>query len=466
MRERARRYAPLFFATAVVSCAVVGCAVDAAPPGDRGPLANDTSAGAQSEAARVQRFLDARYTAADVRHSFRTKMGETIDCVDFDAQPGVKMARAMGLDVPRPEPAPALAAAANVDPAEDYSFNGAPDDDGHVRACAGDSVPIIRVTAAEIAAAGGLDAYTRPPPPKAPPPGDCDYPGYAHVAMTMSTPAGAAVTGGGSHMAIYHPRIPSTGYHSLAQTWTTGGTPGTCGAPTSANPAWQTVEVGWTVDAAVNKGDGTNPHIFVFSTTDGYWSTGCYNNDPSLATGWAPTGAHCVPFVQTPGAKWSPGQILPASTAGSPAGAAAHELLGYTVKSSGNWYVHVTVDGSYSLLGYYPSITAPLTKFQVGGEVSAHSLVEWPLEMGSGRDPVWSSSNGLGVSAYHHDYFAVTNGSTWTYTGQLKMSPASASNDFGYSQYLAPAPGWGNFFYYGGAIGLCEVYPVICLLHL
>ena len=44
----------------------------------------------RTEAQRIQAFLDDRYTAADVQHTFRTEFGETIDCIDFFAQPGAK----------------------------------------------------------------------------------------------------------------------------------------------------------------------------------------------------------------------------------------------------------------------------------------------------------------------------------------------------------------------------------------
>jgi len=53
----------------------------------------DTSSAAEAEQpdedARIQAFLDARYTAADVRYSYKTRAGEVIDCIDFFAYPSL-----------------------------------------------------------------------------------------------------------------------------------------------------------------------------------------------------------------------------------------------------------------------------------------------------------------------------------------------------------------------------------------
>src|SRR5262249_31313732 len=65
-----------------------------------------------SEEARLRKFLDDRYGSKDVQHSFTTAFGETIDCVDFAAQPGVKAALANGIAVDEPPRAAAPASTA------------------------------------------------------------------------------------------------------------------------------------------------------------------------------------------------------------------------------------------------------------------------------------------------------------------------------------------------------------------
>src|ERR1039457_206897 len=50
-----------------------------------------TDAGVSAtELARIQAYLDTRYTAKDVWRTFETKLGQTIDCIDWFAQPSVK----------------------------------------------------------------------------------------------------------------------------------------------------------------------------------------------------------------------------------------------------------------------------------------------------------------------------------------------------------------------------------------
>ena len=56
--------------------------------------------GDADEATRAQAFVDARYPRSAVEHSFRTKLGDTIDCIDFFAQPGVRALAAQGTPIP------------------------------------------------------------------------------------------------------------------------------------------------------------------------------------------------------------------------------------------------------------------------------------------------------------------------------------------------------------------------------
>jgi hypothetical protein len=133
-----------------------------------------------TDAARVQAFLDARYKASDVRYSFHTRAGQDIDCVDFFAEPGVKALAARGRAVTIPKP-PALpeelakelekrAPTAGPRPEDDFAFHGQPDVNGNPEKCPDGSVPEVRITAEEIARAGGLDEYMRRWEHKVPPP--------------------------------------------------------------------------------------------------------------------------------------------------------------------------------------------------------------------------------------------------------------------------------------------------------
>jgi hypothetical protein len=65
-----------------------------APARVAGPL--QPAAARPSEEARVQQYLDSLYTKKDVVSTFETKFSEQIDCIDFWAQPAVKLAVAQG----------------------------------------------------------------------------------------------------------------------------------------------------------------------------------------------------------------------------------------------------------------------------------------------------------------------------------------------------------------------------------
>ena len=176
--------------------------------------------------ARVQRFLDARYKASDVRHSFRSSGGQDIDCIDFFAQPGVKALGAKGqsiTSIPEAPPIPAqlqslIGSASGARDAHDrhVAFDGDVDQNGSVRACPQGTVPQVRITARQVQRAGGIDAFRQrvhqkvapPRKPKTAPPDDflgyCgpDSEGYLHVYGLLNTPSTAAIAAGSSTMSI------------------------------------------------------------------------------------------------------------------------------------------------------------------------------------------------------------------------------------------------------------------------
>ncbi len=164
---------------------------------------------------------------------------------------------------------------------------------------------------------GGLDAYVQSHGHKAPPPGvglpGADYPTYAHVTGTLTTSA-PGITSATSTMSVYGPHLPSTfADHSLSQVWLySGSNTGVEGSPCTSNCV-KSIEVGWDVDDDINSGDVSTPHLFLFSTDDGYTSTGCYNNVPS-------DPLTCVPWVPSTSSAFALNQALafdpPANTGG------------------------------------------------------------------------------------------------------------------------------------------------------
>ena len=304
------------------------------------------------------------------------------------------------------------------------------------------------ITAQQIQNAGGLDAYlssikkfsfsvpSRTFPSRsqqqmlgAPP--EPGLPGFAH---TYSFGSGSNYTSGVATLALFTQSIPSSDLtdHSLVQTWTTTGannstpaSPGRPAVPCTSN-CQQTVEAGSVVEPALF-GD-TNPHLFVYSTPDGYW-TGCWNGSiPGNNSG----STACPSWVGLP-SSYPPGVTLPSTVSGN-----RQQIFVWVGRCSfynecqNGWEVRVSVDldgEHYVPVGYYPdsnfgSAFSVAARFVAGGEVYQASAVPsdtlFTLPMGSGS----VASAGLGRAAY------VANLS-WTGT-------SGAGNFFGNGGFGAP----------------------------
>ena len=142
-----RWWVPIVVVSGFVVCLTApihpALAEDPPPPNQTNGPANPATlpAGATDaaiEAARVQTFLDSRYKASDVTHSFRTQLGDTIDCIDFFAQPGVRSLAASGTPIQKLPPSVARP------PGTDPLFDGKPDQNGNLRQCPEGTVPQVR----------------------------------------------------------------------------------------------------------------------------------------------------------------------------------------------------------------------------------------------------------------------------------------------------------------------------------
>jgi hypothetical protein len=487
-----KRLSLTFVIATLTGCsAASGPAQQSAPPSDTAEGATGPRVRARSleDDGDVQRFLDARYQASDVRHSFRSSGGQDIDCIDFFAQPGVKALGAKGRAITSiPEtphiPAELQSLVASSGTARDaheapVAFAGDLDPNGSVRACPEGTVPQVRITVEQVQHAGGVDAFRqrvhqKTAPPKrmktAPPDellGYCgpDNDGYAHVYGQLITPYTAAVSAGSSTMAIYEPSVPlyspadfTTYSHSLSQTWTIG---------YNDSELLQTIEVGWNVDEWLYDTDQPTgqTHLFIYSTADGYVLSGCYNDwDWTTDCGAVDDAGNCtepgtcVPWVQV-SKTYVPGMTLPVSTVGRvnprQPSSLPKELTLTTLQIEGNWWILIQVSGELpSVLGYYSGsqINAFMNTFELGGEVSSGTGTFMSTSMGSGQPP----SEGQGFAAYHRNYFAYVPG-----IGEDAGSPivddayVCSTVTSGYTYSATPAPvvqdgPWVNYFYYGG----------------
>ncbi len=416
--------------------------------------------GSAAELARIQSFLDARYTAAEVHGSFHTKFGETVDCVDFYAQPGVKALAARGVAV-SPPAAPTQTSPLAVSPSStggalaDVAFNGQPDDQGRPQSCPGATVPMLRTTVDEVLAHGGLDKYLRARSVKAAPPvarpvaafpDGSDLPGYSHVIVSnpntqtegWTTTSTTPPWGVGS-VSNGVPNFQGDD-HALSQLWMLGN---------SSSGLLQSVELGWNVDHALYAGNGSNStHLFIYATNSNYQGAGagCYNNQ----------GTTCLTFILTPGATFTPGQIL--SMGGNLGSAEGNDLSIEVDATASGWELRAAPAGQrLTSIGYYPysdytgsmaSGVSELT-FEVGNEVyDATGAGGVPMGTGS------TATAGYTWSAVHHDYGTCLNqpGACGYFVATPSVTTSAPIVNYEYSQTTpAGSASWNNYFYVGDA---------------
>jgi hypothetical protein len=462
------------------ACAATGCG-DAAGSGSGTPSKADGSgqSTAASELSRVEQYVASLHSPADIRHTFQSEQGETIECVDYYSQASVKARLAAGesmADVAPPNltelaqraavSAPDFAAAI----ARIQAATPTRDGNGSLRQCPAGSVPSLRPTVNQILHAGGLDAYlthalSHPRTPlrskvdNAP---STEPPGYMHVEGEYNN---HSINGGVTTTSVYDPGGSTNSFiHSLSQSWFTAGTvQATCSAQCTSN-CEQSIEVGWEVEPSFYPDE--NPHLFVFTTPDGYW-TDCQDERPCAVLEGLPTTTNQYSSV---GGDWAPGEALSASNIGT---TPPNEIELVTFGYQGEWYVLAgPTNSSDYLMGEIPSsfyAGGPLAEissatninasYAVGGEVEwddEESLVPVNLGMGVGVTGLQHFSTPYGVAAYHRNVGLLTYdfglGET---TPAFDATFEGDSNCYDMQTTDPGASGWGNFFYFGGLGQVC-----------
>jgi len=439
----------------------LGWSQQAATPTDAGVSAN--------ELARIQAYLDARYTATDILHSFETKAGQTVDCIDFFVQPSVKALAARGTPVTKiPTPPPLPKGVPSPGPIPDFAFNGKPDQYGRARTCK-DSVPFVRITAAEIVASGGLDAFLASRSIKHFVPGIAESDGYAHIQENFNA-AGPTpqILYGVSTLSVNLPFISpdalfggNPASHSLSQLWLwnggstyyTGNPGDPCSDPVQPSCA-QTVEAGWIYDynmQGVSLPGHAAPQFFVLSTNNGYGSAEANPICPSVG---CPV---FTPYLNAPLAEWT--SLTDYNVPGFPWRYTDLSDLQIAVESDGgyNWWVYAAGGyiGSYSNV-YTGDFQQYASTFMTGAEVqdtAGPTTGQWLVPMGTGV----SALAGLGQAAYQHDFWGCN--ADWSCSSSFSLrilSPASNGWERGWYDYSEIAPGpsganWVNHIFFGNA---------------
>ncbi|HEY8086753.1 MAG TPA: hypothetical protein VIF09_02890, partial [Polyangiaceae bacterium] len=195
MTRRSNTWLSITVAVAALS-PLVACSSAPTEPGAASSHEVSPASGAAplSESDRVHAYLEGRYPSSAVKHSFRTALGQTVDCVDFLQTPGVRAMAARGEPItamPKP-PAPHTRTLRDgttmTEPLQLAPASEGVDEDGHDRLCPDGTVLQIRLTPEEIAQEGGLDAYRRARQRHAPP-----------RAPHGASPSSAAATPSGTH---------------------------------------------------------------------------------------------------------------------------------------------------------------------------------------------------------------------------------------------------------------------------
>lgn len=236
--------------------------------------------------------------------------------------------------------------------------------------CDTGSVPFERIGLAEMSKHANLRSFLRGTTPRAIAPRQADAvpavqeaaPVTHYYSSVFLDTAGTSVTGAGADINLWAPTLRSTNEkQTISQIWIVG---------ESASEQVQTLEVGWEIQP--DAGWGNKPIVFIYSTQDGYVTTGCHNLD-------------CSDFVQT-----STRHVLGAQpAAGFSIAGGKQTMLGveFQKNTDGNWWLRL--DGEW--IGYYKAslysgdlANGRVAYVSAGGEVSTNSGVA-STRMGSGQ---------------------------------------------------------------------------------
>jgi hypothetical protein len=391
------------------------------------------------ELQQLQAHVDGLYDRSAVRHSFTQPSGAVIDCVELAAQPGLRNAKDHRIATPPPtglqlhqQMAPGLHELSGTEVLLERGVrNGA----GVEMYCPEGTVPVRQITAADLARVRSVEELQRKHP------GDpaeglrgqqghlfsgsqIQVPGfgpnslhqYAHAAWYGLANHGANVT-----INVWSPYVQSNSEFSLGQLWVVNG----------SGSGLQTLEGG------VQKYQGlygdSNPHLFIYSTSNGYGNQGCYN-------------LQCGRFVQVNNSVAIGGGISPISADG----ATQYEVQMAYYLWQGNWWFQF--QGTW--VGYYPGslfnaagLASGSSVIDFGGEIiddrSQHSYHTF-TQMGSGQSPsAWYQHAGYMRNIYYWD----PSGNAYWATG---LSPY---RDDAYCYDIAKYdndPNWHTYFFYGG----------------
>ncbi|WCM95172.1 neprosin family protein [Acidovorax sp. NCPPB 2350] len=327
------------------------------------------SSGVAGESAflEMKRYLQNRYNGVTVVKSL-TQDGATSDCIPMGQQPGLRDGKAVASPPPRN---PHGEAAGDLTAGEQ---------------CPRGTIPLERIDLDQLTHFATLKKFlSKGAPPRQPealPVAAASDPTAGHhYATTYMDTGGALIAGAGADLNIWNPAFAATGINqmSISQIWI------------SSRDFKQTLEVGWQRRPGYPNW-GNQSILFIYSTQDGYATTGCHNLE-------------CGQFVQT-----ASGNVFGVAFASNrysvKNGAQGAVKVAFERNQDGNWWLNV--DGNW--VGYYKAnlyrgdLASPSASIVIsaGGETHTDDGSA-SLPMGSGA----FAASGYRQAAFQANHFYI-----------------------------------------------------------
>jgi hypothetical protein len=400
------------------------------------------------EFIKIKNYHEQMLSEGKITHTFTTPDGHLVHCIEIGSQESVKRA---GIDPKTirlaPEiPPPDSQSTHNQNMADPAAFgmDESLDPDGNMRKCPSGSIPVLIPSLEELCGFGKLEDRFRKWPVKTNAVSAAItnriHGGVAPLGSTGNEPASVAGheyaraqtsvvnQGAQADFNVWQPAVTGINEFSLSQLWVASGQSG---------EGLQTVETGWQVYP--DKYLDSNPHFFIYYTTDNYnILTSYYNLDFGTA------------FIQTTNSVLIGGSL---SSMISTTGGSQYEVTLMFYRDPGgshNWWLKY----GNTWLGYYPNsifnssgIANESVHIVFGGEIINNNFlgVHTTTQMGSGQFP----SGGWQHAAFikRIKYYDI-NDNLLDATSLFR----DVSNFGYYDATVVPSsdPNWGQYIYFGG----------------
>ena len=422
----------------------------------------------EPEFARMKAFILKRYEKARSRHTFLDAGGNFVDCIGYEEQQTAISARAAGhalLAGPPPaagfvEPPPTSGRSSFLDvvPVEPPLSRGETDPFGNVVAAPGGTVPVRRVTLAQLARLGRFSrVFEKAAAPLVAAPEPALGPGvdgfvHRHAGAQAETVSGGYV-GCTTYLNLWG-RDPAPGTMNLSQCWIMGLSP--------AGGYPDTVESGWMVQPGMYGGMKL-PVLFVYFNPDGY---GTRSPRGASRSGYG-VNQFGEGFITFP----DPEYVVNAAAGGfdslsTPGGPQKGFYTQWQRDDKGNWILYCgPAKTALKGVGYFPAhLYAPTflansaEVLQFGGEVAAQAPEPGTGPMGSGVAPSDPAADGFGTVAFQKEISVQTAiGKPMSYTTLIQFE--TNFSDRGIADPYRSLAGsstnsaWGSYVFFGGPDG-------------